>query len=140
MRLHVSLITLGVEDLDRARRFYAGLGLTPGPGSNESVVFFETGTILLALYGRTALAEDAGVWADGGGFRGITLAHNAASREAVDAVYQAALAAGAVAVKPPQPAFWGGYSGYFSDPDGHLWEVAHNPFFPLDDSGHARLS
>ena len=80
------------------------------------------------------------MWADGGGFRGLALAHNAPSREAVDTVYETALAAGAVAIKPPRPAFWGGYSGYFADPDGHLWEVAHNPFFPLDDTGHARLS
>ena len=95
--------------------------------------------MVLGLYGREALAEDAGVPAAGSGFAGFTLAHNVATEVDVDRVLAAAVAAGATLVKPGQKVFWGGYSGYFADPDGHLWEVAHNPFFPLDAEGRVQL-
>ena len=139
MRLRLSLVTLGVADLARSRAFYGALGLTPGPSSNDAVAFFDMGGVILALYGRAALAEDARVDAAGAGFRAVTLAWNLPSRAAVDAAHAAALAAGATSVKAPEEVFWGGYSGYFADPDGHLWEVAHNPFFPIDADGVTRL-
>lgn len=139
MRLRLSLVTLGVADLARARAFYAALGLEPGPASNDAVAFFDMDGVILALYGREALAEDARIDATGTGFRAVTLAWNLETRAAVDAAHAAALAAGATAVKAPEEVFWGGYSGYFADPDGHLWEVAHNPFFPIDADGVTRL-
>lgn len=133
MEPRLSLVTLGVADLDRARRFYVdGLGLPMRPESQESVVFIELNGIWLSLFARAALAEDAQVDAAGSGFRGITLAHNVRSKEAVDALLLQAERAGAKIVKPAQDVFWGGYSGYFSDPDGHLWEVAWNPHFWIE--------
>ncbi|MBW2372271.1 MAG: VOC family protein, partial [Deltaproteobacteria bacterium] len=130
MEPRVSLITLGVSDLERSIAFYRdGLGLPQREGP-PSIAFFDLrGGTWLSLYPREALAEDATVPAEGGGFRGITLAHNVRSREEADAVMAEALAAGATLVKPAQDVFWGGYSGYFADPDGHLWEVAWNPNF-----------
>jgi hypothetical protein len=123
------MITLGVSDLERSIRFYGdGLGL-PQMESAPSVAFFSLNGSWLGLYPRDALAEDAGVPAEGSGFPGFTLAHNVTSEAAVDSLLEAAVAAGAKLVKPGQKVFWGGYSGYFSDPDGFLWEVAHNPFF-----------
>lgn len=128
MQPRISMITLGVVDLARSIGFYEkGLGL-PRMESPPSVAFFTLNGTWLGLYGREALAEDAEVSAEGSGFRGVALAHNLASETEVDQLYQEALAAGATPVKQPQKAFWGGYSGYFADPDGHLWEVAHNPF------------
>jgi catechol 2,3-dioxygenase-like lactoylglutathione lyase family enzyme len=133
MEPRISIVTLGVENLDRSREFYRdGLGLPERDGDGE-ISFFELAGTWLALYPLEALAEDATVPADGGGFSGVTLAHNVASKDAVDAVMDEAESAGADVVKPAQDAFWGGYSGYFADPDGHLWEVAWNPEFPLDD-------
>lgn len=132
MQPRLTLVTLGVEDFARALAFYRdGLGL-PVEMLMDDVVFFRLNDVRLGLYGRAALAEDAGVSAEGSGFRGISLAHNVATREEVDAVMDEALRAGARLVKPAQEAFWGGYSGYFADPDGHLWEVAWNPHLPLD--------
>ena len=133
MEPRISLITLGVGDLDRSVYFYRdGLGL-PLWGSYElGIAFFTLQGTWLALYPREALAGDANVPAEGGGFSGVTLAHNVASRERVDAVLTEAEAAGARIVKPAWEAFWGGYSGYFADPDGHLWEVAWNPYLPLE--------
>ncbi|MCB9662941.1 MAG: VOC family protein [Alphaproteobacteria bacterium] len=129
MRPRISMITLGVADLEASVRFYEeGLGLPRRP-SPPSVAFFPLAGAWLGLYGRDELAEDAGVPASGDGFRGVTLAHNLASREEVDALLAQAVAAGGTLVKPAQEVFWGGYSGYFADPDGHLWEVAHNPLF-----------
>lgn len=140
MRQRLTLVTLGVDDLERSRRFYCqGLGFVPSKAGNEHVVFFDMGGVLLSLYSREALAEDAAQSAEGAGFRGVTLAHNVGSEAEVDAAFAAALAAGARAVKMPVKVFWGGYSGYFADPDGHLWEVAFNPFWPLDDAGLVRL-
>ena len=128
MQPRISMITLGVRDLEAAIAFYEhGLGL-PRIESPPSVAFFTLNGSWLGLYGRDALAEDAGVPAQGSGFAGVALAHNVASPAAVDALMVQAAAAGAIVTKPPQQVFWGGYSGYFQDLDGHLWEVAYNPF------------
>ncbi len=140
MDQRLSLVTLGVADIARARRFYCdGLGWRESSAGNESVCFIDAGGVVLGLYGRAALAEDAGVPPDGGGFSGFALAHNVPSEADVDRVLAEAVDAGGILVKPGQKVFWGGYSGYFADPDGHLWEVAHNPFFPLDVAGRIQL-
>ena len=129
MKPRISMITLGVRDLAAAVEFYEkGLGL-PRMESPPEVAFFTLNGTWLGLYGREALAEDAQVSAEGNGFEGFTLAHNVSSEEEVDEVVAQAVAAGATLVKNPQKVFWGGYSGYFADPDGHLWEIAHNPLF-----------
>ena len=131
MKAKISLITLGVRDLAVSLAFYRdGLGLPVHGEAGDHVMFAMEGS-WLALHPRAALAADAAVPDDGGGFSGITLAHNVATRERADAVFARAVAAGARAVKAPAPAAWGGYSGYFADPDGHLWEVAVNPFTDL---------
>lgn len=129
MKPRISMITLGVEDLERSVRFYQkGLGF-PRMESPPTVAFFTLNGSWLGLYGREALAEDARVSAQGSGFNSFALAHNVESEAEVDALLDQAVAAGATLVKPAQKVFWGGYSGYFKDPDGHLWEIAHNPFF-----------
>src|SRR5690625_3181826 len=129
MQPRISMVTLGVRDLERSVRFYEdGLGL-PRMASPPEVAFFTLNGTWLGLYGRDALAEDVGISAAGSGFAGVTIAHNLASEAEVDALVAQAVAAGAELVKPPQKVFWGGYSGYFADPDGHLWEIAHNPLF-----------
>jgi catechol 2,3-dioxygenase-like lactoylglutathione lyase family enzyme len=129
MEPRISMITLGVEDLERSIRFYRdGLGLPMRPDT-EGVAFFEVRGTWLGLFPRQALAEDAGVAESGEGFRSFSLAHNVRTREQVDRVLEAAAKAGATIVKPAADTFWGGYSGYFSDPDGFLWEVAWNPHF-----------
>ena len=129
MKPRISMITLGVQDLERSIAFYEhGLGF-PRMDCPPSVAFFTLNGSWLGLYGHDALAEDATVSAQGGGFKGVTLAHNVESEAAVDAVVEQAVAAGATLIKKPQTVFWGGYSGYFADPDGHLWEIAHNPLF-----------
>ncbi|NQW10306.1 MAG: VOC family protein [Alphaproteobacteria bacterium] len=141
MEQRLSLVTLGVADLRRARAFYThGLGWVEAQPSNESVVFYQLGGIVLGLYGREALATDAGLDAEGSGFRGAALAYNTRTREEVDGVLSEAERAGGTLVKPAEDVFWGGYSGYFSDPDGHLWEVAWNPFATLDDAGNFFIS
>ncbi len=128
MKPRMSMITLGVDDLNRSIDFYQnGLGF-PRHGEAEEVAFFSLDGTWLGLYGREALAEDAQLSPDGAGFNSFAIAHNVNSKEEVDAVMQQAIDAGAELVKKPQKVFWGGYSGYFKDPDGHLWEVAHNPF------------
>lgn len=128
MKPHITLITLGVVDLDRAIEFYeTGLGL-PRKAGPDGIAFFATAGTMLSLYPLDKLAEDVTVAAAGSGFPGFTLAHNVPSPEAVDATLAEAVAAGAELVKPGQKVFWGGYSGYFRDPDGFYWEVAHNPF------------
>jgi len=139
MEQRLSLVTLGVRDMARARGFYERLGWRASSASNDGVTFFKAGGVVLGLYGREALAEDASVSAEGSGFAGVALAHNTASRAAVDAVIVEAEAAGGTVVKPAEDVFWGGYSGYFADPDGHLWEVAWNPHFPFDEAGNLIL-
>ena len=129
MKPRISMITLGVRDLAAAVEFYErGLGFPRMPSEPE-VAFFPLNGTWLGLYDHEALAQDAGIPAEGSGFHGLSLAHNVESDQAVDAVVRQAVAAGATLVKKPQKTFWGGYSGYFKDLDGHLWEVAHNPFF-----------
>lgn len=131
MKPRISMITLGVRDLAASTRFYRdGLGLPPLE-SPPGVAFFALTGTWLALFGRDDLAADAGVDAAGGGFGGISLAHNLDSEAAVDAQMAEAAAAGARIVKPAQKTSWGGYAGYFADPDGHLWEIAHNPFMQV---------
>ena len=133
MKPKIGLITLGVADLARSLAFYRdGLGLpTHDYKEDQGVVFFAMEGTFLAIFPREELAKDAGLPDDGRGFSGITMAHNEPSKEGVDAVFAEALAAGARSVKAPEEVFWGGYSGYFADPDGHLWEVAFNPFLDL---------
>ncbi len=133
MEPYISLITLGVSDLVRSTAFYKqGLSL-PTKEEFEGVIFLNLRGTWLALYPREALAADAHVSAAGKGFSGFTLAHNVKSKEAVDSVIEQAKAAGATILKPAQDTDWGGYSGYFVDPDGYLWEVAWNPHFDLTD-------
>jgi catechol 2,3-dioxygenase-like lactoylglutathione lyase family enzyme len=139
MEQRLSLVTLGVGDLTRACRFYEnGLGWTRG-NAHPEVAFYQLGGMVLALWGRAALAQDAGVPEAGNGFRGIALAYNARSRAEVDAVLGEAAAAGATIVKPAGDTPWGGYAGYFADPDDHLWEVAWNPDWTLAEDGSVRL-
>jgi hypothetical protein len=133
----LSAITLGVADLDRARAFYAALGWAPGFDEQE-VVFFQANGLVVALWSRAALADDSAV-ADGGGWGGVTLAHNVRSPEEVDAVIAQARAAGAAIAREPGETFYGGYSGVFHDPDGHPWEVAWNPGWTVGDDGSTRL-
>jgi uncharacterized glyoxalase superfamily protein PhnB len=135
----LSLITLGVASLPVSRAFYEGLGWHASRASQEGVAFFQLGAMVLSLYSRSLLAEDAAVANSPPGFAGMSLAQNYASPEEVDQAYQAAIDAGATPLKQPCPVFWGGYSGYFGDPDGFCWELAHNPFFPLDASGAVLL-
>jgi uncharacterized protein len=140
MEQRVSLVTLGVADIERSRQFYEdGLGWKRG-NENESVVFFQLPGSILALWSRASLAEDAGLADTGAGFSGMALAYNARSREDVDAVLSEAETAGARILKRAAETFWGGYSGYFADPDGHPWEVAHNPFWSVDAEGRVSLS
>ncbi len=139
MKQTISFVTLGVSDLERSRRFYRALGWRESSGSQAAVAFFQVGSIAFALYGRAALAADAGVDAAGTGFPCFTLAHNVASEAAVDSTLAEAVAAGGRLVLAGERAPWGGFRGYFADPDEFLWEVCFNPFFPLDDDGFVRL-
>jgi uncharacterized glyoxalase superfamily protein PhnB len=139
MEQRVSIITLGVKDLRRSREFYERLGWRQSMAEAEGVVFFQVGGMALALFPRHELAKDANIAPDGHGFNGMSLAYNARNRADVDAVLEEAAAAGAEILKPAQQAFWGGYSGYFCDPDGFLWEVAWNPSFPMADDGSIRI-
>jgi uncharacterized protein len=133
----LSLVTLGVEDLERAERFYTDLGWERD-NDDADVVFFQCGGLVVALWDRGALAEDSAV-EDSGGWGGVTLALNVRSPEQVDEVLAEAAAAGAVIGRPGAETFWGGYSGVFVDPDGHPWEVAHNPFWTVTDDGRTLL-
>jgi catechol 2,3-dioxygenase-like lactoylglutathione lyase family enzyme len=135
----LSLVTLGVSDLGRARAFYEGLGWTTGAAPADDVAFFQAGGMIVALWSREQLAEDT-VVTDGGGWGGITLAHNVRSPEEVDAVLAEAEAAGGTILRSGAPTFWGGYSGVFADPDGHPWEIAHNPRWTIEPDGSTRLA
>jgi len=134
----VTLVTLGVEDLARSRRFYEAMGWVPARAM-DGVVFFQMHGAVLGLFGRADLAADQGRAGATLGTGAMTLAQNFATKPAVDAAFALALSAGAVALKPPEDVFWGGYSGYFADPDGHVWELAMNPFWPLNDDGSLTL-
>ena len=138
VKQRVNLITLGVGDLGRARRFYEALGWSTGAAPDDDVVFFQAGEMVLALWDRARLAEDSAV-ADGGGWGGVTLALNFGSPAEVDATIEEARSAGATIGREPAETFWGGYSGVFIDPDGHPWEVAHNPHWTVTESGGVEL-
>jgi hypothetical protein len=138
MEQRLSLVTLGVRDLARARQFYEALGWTPATAPAEDVVFFQCGGMVVGLWDRATLAEDSGI-EDGGGWGGVALAHNVRSPAEVDAVIEEARSAGATISREPGETFWGGYSAAFVDPDGHPWEVAHNPGWPLAADGSVML-
>jgi uncharacterized protein len=138
MEQRISLLTLGVRDLGRSRAFYEALGWTTGADPDDDVVFFRSGGMVLALWDRVKLAEDSGV-EDSGSWGGMTLAHNVRSPEEVDAVVEEARAAGANIVREPAETFWGGYSAAFTDPDGHPWEIAHNPRWTIREDGSIEL-
>ncbi|MGD1909361.1 MAG: VOC family protein [Rivularia sp. (in: cyanobacteria)] len=140
MRQKLNIVTLGVKDLKRSLNFYIdGLGWKPSSTSTENIAFFSMGGIVFALYPREKLAEDATINSDGSGFSGITLAYNTKEQAEVDEVLKKVESLGASIVKKPETVFWGGYSGYFADFDGHLWEVAWNPFFKFDESDNLIL-
>jgi predicted lactoylglutathione lyase len=138
MEQRVSLVTLGVRDLGRARAFYEALGWHTNAEPGDDVVFFQAGGMVVALWDRARLAEDSGV-EDGGGYGGITLAHNVRSPQEVDAIVAAAEGAGATVTRAPAETVWGGYSGAFADPEGHPWEVAHNPRWEIGADGSVTL-
>jgi predicted lactoylglutathione lyase len=138
MDQRLSLVTLGVRDLGRSRAFYEALGWVTRAAPDDDVVFFQSGGAIVALWDRARLAEDSGVQ-DGGGWGGITLAHNVRSPDEVDRVIADAEAAGAEIPRDGGETFWGGYTGVFVDPDGHPWEVAHNPRWELRDDGSVVL-
>lgn len=135
----LALVTLGVADVARSRAFYEALGFIASPAGNAHVAFFDMNGTILALFGRDALAEDANVPHAGSGFRGVSCAINLASEAAVDRAFAFVATKGGEIVQSPRKVFWGGYSGYFADPDGHLWEIAYNPFWPLDEDGRPQL-
>lgn len=135
----LTLVTLAVSDLAQARAFYCRLGFRASSASEASVVFYDAGGTVLALWSRAALAEDAGVTDTASGFSGVSLGWNVAGESDVERVLAHATTCGARLLKPAQKASWGGTTGYFADPDGHIWEVAHNPFWPLDERGLIEL-
>jgi uncharacterized protein len=138
MEQRLSLVTLGVRDLARARRFYEALGWTTRAEPDADVVFFQTGGMIVALWDRDELAADSGV-TDGGGWGGVTLAYNTRDAAEVESVIEEARRAGATIAREPAETFWGGYSGVFVDPDGHPWEVAHNPRWTIGEDGSVTL-
>ena len=138
MEQRLSVVTVGVRDLPRARRFYEAIGWRTRAAPDADVVFFQAGCLVVALWNRGSLAEDSGV-SDPGGWGGITLAHNVRSPEQVDQVIEQARSAGATIAREPGATFWGGYSGVFVDLDGHPWEVGHNPRWTLDEAGAVTL-
>lgn len=139
MEPRISLVTLGVDDLDRAVRFYEAMGLKRNMNVTEGVAFFQMGGLVLSLWGRDHLAADAGISGSRAGFSGVSLAYNTRSEGEVDEILARAERAGGRIVKPAQRAFWGGWYGYFADTEGHLWEVAHNPDFPIAEDGSISL-
>jgi len=140
MKQHLHLITLGVRDFKKSYKFYTKtLGWKPSSASQDDVAFFHTSGVVLAIYPREKLAEDALISPEGSGFSGITLADNTRSESEVDEIIEDLRSKGVKILKEPQKVFWGGYSSYFADPDGYCWEVAYNPFFPFDESGNLSL-
>ncbi len=140
MKQHLHLITLGVRDFEKSKKFYADtLGWAPASASQDDVAFFQAGGVVLGVYPREKLAEDAMTSPEGSGFSGITLAYNAQSEAEVDEIIGELKAKGVKIVKEPQKVFWGGYSSYFADLDDYHWEVAYNPFFPFDENGNLKL-
>jgi catechol 2,3-dioxygenase-like lactoylglutathione lyase family enzyme len=140
MNQSLHIVTLGVRDLEASRKFYLEtLGWKPSAASNEGITFIQTGGVVLALFPRDELAKDALTASDGSGFSGFTLAHNVRSEAEVDEIVADLKSKGVRIVKEPQKVFWGGYSSYFADPDGYLWEVAYNPFFQFDENGNLKL-
>ena len=138
MEQRLSLVTLGISDLDRARKFYEDMGWKTGAKVADDVVFFQAGGIVVSLWGRDKLAEDSAV-TDSPGWGGVALAYNTRSPEEVDEVIEQARAAGATIGREPGETYYGGYSGIFIDPDGHPWEVAHNPSWTVEDDGSVTL-
>jgi uncharacterized protein len=139
MKQHIHIITLGVKDLERSKTFYAETLGWKISRPQEGIVFFQAGGVVLALYPRDLLAEDAVVSAEGSGFSGIALAYNAGSEAEVDEIIADLKSKGVKIIKEPQKVFWGGYSSYFADPDDFRWEVAYNPFFAFDENGSLKL-
>ena len=140
MKPRINFVTLGIIDMAKMRAFYERLGLVASSASNPNVTFFDANGIVLALFGYHDLAEDAGIKAGPvPNFRGVGVAWNGTSEEDVDRIMTHARVAVATIIKKAQKVFWGGYSGYFADPEGHLWEVAYNPFMPFDAEGHIQL-
>ncbi|MBF9031215.1 VOC family protein [Rhodobacterales bacterium HKCCE3408] len=135
----ITLVTLGVADMGRAKTFYAALGWTPHKASQPGVTFYQANGFVFGLFGLADLAADQGRPAARLGTGAATLAQNFATEAEVDAAYAKALAAGAAPLKAPEKVFWGGYSGYYADPDGHVWELAMNPFWPLSEDGSLTL-
>jgi uncharacterized protein len=140
MKQHVHLITLGVRDFETSKKFYTEtMDWKPSSSSNEEIAFFQAGGVVLSIYQREKLAEDALVDPEGNGFGGFTLAYNAQSEADVDEIIKDLKSKGVKILKEPQKVFWGGYSSYFADPDGNCWEVAYNPFVPFDEQGNLKL-
>lgn len=140
MKQHVHLITLGVKDFKESVEFYTKtLGWKAASASNDDVTFIQAGGVVISIYPREKLAEDALVSPEGSGFAGFTLAYNTQSKAEVDEIIAGLKSKGVKIIKEPQKVFWGGYSSYFADPDGFLWEVAYNPFFPFDENGNLKL-
>lgn len=139
MQQRLTIVGLGVNDLATSNDFYEKqFGWTKLPASNENITFMQLNGILLSLYPKDKLAEDAGVSPEGSGFNSFTIAYNTHTKEEVDEIFADLKQKGVTIVKPAQEAFWGGYSGYIADPDGHLWEIAYNPYLPLDESGNVK--
>lgn len=140
MNQHLHIVTLGVKDLEISRKFYAETLGWNIARPQEGVAFFQAGGVVLALFPRDELANDALVSAEGSGFSGFSLAYNTRSEEEVDEIIRDLKSQGVKILKEPQKVFWGGYHAYFADPDGYLWEVAYNPFFPFDESGNVKIA
>jgi predicted lactoylglutathione lyase len=135
----LTLLTLGVKDIAKSAAFYEALGFRRKARGSDGVAFFEAGGLILSLWSAEQLADDAKVTPEGSGFRSVSLAWNCACSEDVDVALERAVTLGAKLLRPPQQVFWGGYTGYFADPDGHIWEVAYNPHFPMTDDGQLLL-
>ena len=139
MNQHIHLITLGVRDFEASKKFYAETLGWKISRPQEGIAFFQAGGVVLSIYPRELLTEDALISPEGNGFAGFTLAYNAQSESEVDEIIADLKSKGVKIIKEPQKAFWGGYSSYFADPDDYRWEIAFNPFFPFDENGNLKL-